>query len=374
MLTRLSSVRRDLSMLMRGLAGRTPPPLVARPTNRPRPPVVAAATLARTVVIEAIRRETADAVSLTLRDPAGAPLAFAPGQFFTIEVTVDGERLRRAYSASSDARDTARVTITVKRVAGGRVSTYLTERAAVGDRLGLLGPSGSFAADPAAAHVVAIVGGSGVTPVMAIARGLADAPAPRLTIVYGNRDRASIIFADELAALAAAGRATVDHVLDDAGGPLTEATIAARLDALELVDDARTQYLVCGPDPMMAAARTALTARGVDAARIREERFFAPTTATAATAAQPLTIRRGGVTTEAIVRPGATLLDAGLAAGVPLKLSCAMGGCGACAVKLVDGSVAMDEPNCLTAAERAAGTVLACVARPTAPCTIEAPT
>jgi ferredoxin len=50
-----------------------------------------------------------------------------------------------------------------------------------------------------------------------------------------------------------------------------------------------------------------------------------------------------------------------------------MGGCGACAVKLTAGEVAMDEPNCLGAGERAAGTILACVARPLSPCTVEAP-
>jgi ring-1,2-phenylacetyl-CoA epoxidase subunit PaaE len=385
MLPRLATLRRDVSTLVRGLLGHTPPPLVSRSHRRAAdaaPPSTAtaiaagAATLARTVVVESVRRETADAVSLTLVDPTGAPLAFRPGQFFTIEVTIDGQRLRRAYSASSDAREPGRVTITVKRVAGGRVSTFLTERAAVGDRLGLLGPSGDFTLDAAAppAHVVAIAGGSGITPIVAIARSLVDLPATRLTLVYGNRDRASVIFADELATLAAGGRLTVDHVLDDAGGPLTEPTIAARLDALAVTDDDATVYMLCGPDPMMAAARAALTARGVPSARVREERFFAPARPTAATAAQPLTIRRGGAVTQAIVRPGDTLLDAGLAAGVPLKLSCAMGGCGACAVTLVAGSVAMDEPNCLTVGERAAGTVLACVARPTAPCTIEAPT
>ena len=384
MLPRLATLRRDVSTLVRGLLGHTPPPLVPRPHRRAADATApastatpaGAATLARPVVIEAVRRETADAVSLTLVDPTGAPLGFRPGQFFTIEVTVDGQRLRRAYSASSDARQPGQVTITVKRVAGGRVSTYLTERAAVGERLGLLGPSGDFTLDAAAppAHVVAIAGGSGITPIVAIARSLADLPATRLTLIYGNRDRASVIFADELAALATGGRVTVDHVLDDAGGPLTDATIAARLDALAVVDDDATVYLVCGPDPMMAAARAALTARGVPTTRIREERFFAPARPTAATAAQPLTIRRGGAITQAIVRPGDTLLDAGLAAGVPLKLSCAMGGCGACAVTLVAGTVAMDEPNGLTVGERAAGTVLACVARPTAPCTIEAPT
>jgi ferredoxin-NADP reductase len=369
---RIATLRRDLTTLANGLIGRTPPPLIARRTRTaPRSPLGL-----RTAVIEAITRETADATSITLRDPTGASLAFTPGQFFTIETTIDGERVRRAYSASSDARDSSKVTITVKRVAGGRMSTFLTERAAVGMTVSLLGPSGDFTltAAPPSPHLVAIAGGSGITPIMAIARAVVANPAgPRLTLLYANRDRDAIIFRAALDELTArhADRLTVDHLLDTTG-PLDAATLAARLDRHAPPADA--VYLVCGPEPMMALARDTLTGRGVDATRIREERFFAPTRPTVPTAAQPLTIRRGGTTTRAIVRAGDTILDAGLAAGAPLKLSCAMGGCGACAVTLTEGAVAMDEPNCLTDAERARGTILACIARPTAPCTIEAPT
>ena len=64
-------------------------------------------------------------------------------------------------------------------------------------------------------------------------------------------------------------------------------------------------------------------------------------------------------------------LQAGLEAGVPLGYSCAMGGCGACKVKLLSGSVHMDEPNALTAQEREQGYVLACIAHPTEPVEVE---
>ena len=383
-MARLATLARDLTMLARGLTGRTPPPLVARAPRpsraepAPAPPLAAASTPTRTVVIDAITRETADAVSLTLRDPTGAPLPFTPGQFFTIEATIDGERVRRAYSASSDAREHDRATITVKRVAGGRMSTFLTERAAPGLALALLGPSGDFAlpapaATPAGAaprHVVAIAGGSGITPIVAILRAaLVDQPTTRVTLLYANRSRAAIIFADALAALVAqhGDRLRVVHHLDDEHGVPTTAAVAAHLAAD--VDD----LLLCGPAPLMALARDAAAGVGIAASRVREERFFAPTRPTVPTTAQPVTIRRGAAIARVIVRPGDTVLEAGLAAGVPLAMSCAMGGCGACAVRLVDGAVAMDEPNCLTAAERARGTILACVARPTAPCTVEAP-
>lgn len=374
----------DLRMLARGLMGHTPPPLVARrarpgdaaragsdrPGGAERGPVAAEraglasvprAGQARPVVVTAVKRETADAVSLTFRDPTGAPLAFTPGQFFTVEVAIGGERLRRAYSASSDSRTTDTATITVKRVAGGRVSGFLVDQAAPGLSLAVLGPSGEFGLDGAPAHVVAIAGGSGITPIMAIAR---TRTAP-LDLIYGNRDRAAIIFADELAGLA---HVRVRHVLGAEG--LHAAALAAELAAL--APPAGTRYLLCGPAPMMQAAREVLAARGVAPEDVREERFFAPARPAAPLAAQPVTIRRGARAHQVTVPAGATILEAGLAAGVPMELSCAMGGCGACAVTLVDGDVLLDEPSCLTAAERARGVILACVARPTSPCTVEA--
>jgi ferredoxin-NADP reductase len=295
-------------------------------------------------------------------------MAFVPGQFFTVLVPVEGEVLRRAYSISAGATD-GRVSITVKKIEGGRVSARLVDGAVVGMRLQVLGPSGEFTVAPdatAARHLVAIAGGSGITPIMSIVRSvLAVEARSRVTLLYGNRTEASVIFAAELARMEAGsgGRLVVKHVIEAREGRLDAA--AAPMDG-----DA---YYVCGPEAMMAAARAALLAGGVDGARIREEKFSSPARRQAAQVevAQPVTIRRGGVTLDVIVPAGATLLDAGLAAGVPMALSCAMGGCGACAVTLTAGEVVMDEPNCLGPDERARGTILACVARPLSPCTVE---
>lgn len=77
----------------------------------------------RTLRIARVVRETPDAVTLELEDPLGAPIRFVPGQFFTLILRVGEEVLRRAYSASSDARETDCVAVTVKRVAGGSSRT-----------------------------------------------------------------------------------------------------------------------------------------------------------------------------------------------------------------------------------------------------------
>jgi ferredoxin len=199
---------------------------------------------------------------------------------------------------------------------------------------------------------------------MAIARA-AKRTGTRASLIFGNRSAADVIFSAALDELGL----PVRHVLDSSGERLDRPVLARELDALAPGPDAH--YFVCGPAGAMAAAREELRARGVPAAQLHEERFATAERKVRARAAQPLTVRRGATIANVVVPPDATLLDAALAAGVDLPYSCAMGGCGACAVDLTAGEVDLDEPNCLAPDERARGRVLACVARPCGPCAIE---
>ena len=397
----LAQLRRDAAMVARRIAGKRPAPFTTRDAgsspSSAHPPEggnvaerMAALLAPRTARVARVVRETPDAVTLVLEDPedpAGAPFRFAPGQFFTLLVPIGAEVLRRAYSASSDAHDTARVAVTVKRVAGGVVPNHLNDVVREGDLLQVLGPSGSFTPPPAeedGRHLVLVAGGSGITPMMSIARTvLASEPGARITLIYGNRREEDVIFLDALDALARAHapRFSVRHVLSEppagwggGGGLLEESVVRRELERCGALTDAL--YFLCGPEPMMTAARKALRARGVAEGRILEERFNMPhlrarSAGGAGAGPQVLTIRANGAgTREVYVAPDQTLLEAGLSAGVPMDYSCAMGGCGACKVRLCAGEVEMEEPNCLTAQERAGGYVLACVSRLGAPATI----
>jgi ring-1,2-phenylacetyl-CoA epoxidase subunit PaaE len=378
----IAQLRRDAATVARGLAGRAPSPLIARPpANYVDDGARAYGTLLapRTLRIARVVRETADAVSLVLEDPTGGEIAFRPGQFLTLLVTIDGEPLRRAYSIASDCRDPSQVTIAVKRVAGGRVSSHVCDAFAEGQSVEVLGPSGSFGITPSptsSRHVLLLAGGSGITPMMAIARAvLALEPMSRVTLLYGNRAEADVLFAAALAGLARAyaDRFTLRHVLEDpregwlgGRGRLTRDVVQSELAALGVGDD--VEALVCGPEAMMREARAALVLRGLSAERIMEERFASPhLRAEHATArdGQPqiLTLRDRRGDRSIAVAPSQTILEAGLAAGLPMPYSCAMGGCAACKVKLCEGDVTMEEPSCLTAEERAQGYVLACVSR-----------
>jgi ferredoxin-NADP reductase len=374
--------RRDVTHVSRRLFGGDIAQTVARAPRIAAPTAARAATVARPMDLVAVTPETDDAVSLTLAPRDGRPVAFEAGQFLTLEVVIEGVAHRRAYSLSSSAADGARLTVTVKRVPGGLISNHLHDTAKVGDTIAVLGPSGSFTVGDAATprHVVLVAGGSGITPMMSLLRThLAASPSLRFTLVYGNRDRDHVIFRDALDALAAAhpDRFTLIHALEHAPdlwagitGRLDEATCARVFDGL--ANDSAT-WMLCGPDPMMAAARAALLARGVAPTHLREERFFTPSHGRTSGATEPrlVTIRTKGGSREVTAAPGMTLLDAGLAAGVDMPFSCTMGGCGACRVKVAAGDVALDEPNCLTTSERAAGYTLACCARAVTDVTVE---
>lgn len=384
---RVQQTRRDTDMVLRGLRGLKPSPLVDRPprpseADAPKPPASVTGPTPREMRVVRVVRETADALSIYLEDPTGQPLSFVPGHFLTVLVDVDGESLRRAYSLASPALPGAPPHVTVKRIPNGRVSNFLNDHLEAGQTLRVLGPSGSFTVEPdpeAERHLVMLAGGSGITPVMSIAHTvLAREPRSRVTLIYGNRGEADIIFRERLDALVRehGDRFQVDHVLSDpparwtgGTGLLDEATVHARLEAVGCEnDDACFEYFVCGPTPMMESVRAALAARNVPASRLREERFVRPeersTAASLPTEPQPVTVQLGGRSQSLIAQPGQTLLEAGMAAGMPMPFSCTMGGCGACRVRLVEGQVDSEEPNCLTADEKAEGYVLACVSRP----------
>jgi len=341
--------------------------------------------------VEEVVVETADAVSLVLVDLAGEPFRHEPGQFLTLQLEIDGRSVRRAYSIAWSSDDHRRVAIGVKRVPGGRASSRLVDGAKVGDVLEVLGPSGSFAAPPGPSDLLLVAGGSGITPLRRIAEAvMGHSPDARIALIFANRSAADVMFDSALRSLAQQhpGRFAVVHVHDvlSAGGtalmgPLDGDALESALSALPFSLAPDAPALLCGPDGMMRAARGALERRGLSAERILEERFASPEAPRAVDDAaraspdakpSPVTFRRkDGSVVVLAPRAGATVLEAGLEANVPLGYSCAMGGCGVCRVKLVSGEVSMMTPNCLDEDERASGHILACVATAISPVTVE---
>lgn len=331
----------------------------------------------REVRIAEVRRETPSALTLVLEDVGKNPgtFDFRPGQFFTLVAGVDGRTVRRAYSASS-APGSSRLEVTVKHIEGGRFSTHVHRNLRPGDRLAVCGPSGTFHTEPRPPdQIVLVAAGSGVTPMMSMIRArLADRPGrDRIALLHSSRSAEETIFGDELTRLAKDNpdRLSVTHVLTGRDGRLDADGVRRWVTGLSPARDAH--YYVCGPGPLMDTVQGVLAGLGVPDELVHQEHYTsARGTGTVATVPQEMTVERDGRPVgTVVVEPGQTLLDAGLAAGLPMPYSCTVGNCGDCVVRLRGGEVAQGEPNCLTPGQRADGYVLTCVGRPLSKVTLD---
>lgn len=370
--TAIRQLGRDLGVLRLRLQGGRLSPLVRREQS-PSARVETKRDLGfRRVRIQERVEETSDAVTLKL-DALDAPLnAHRAGQFLTLEVLVDGQTYRRAYSISSAEGEPVQVSI--KRIDDGVVSTYLSTQAKAGETLRVLGPSGTFGYTSIPAHALIVAGGSGITPCIAIAETLLRAGSG-VSLVYGSRAWEDIIFRQRLEALSHEHeKFYVDHVTEAAHpksthGRLDAQTLHKRL--AHVAAPADSAVFLCGPAAMMEAARTVFSDLGFS--DVREERFVSarPKPVLRVAEGHTLTILHGD---ERVETPSSgTLLETGLAAGVDMPFSCSVGGCAACKVKLVEGEVRHDELSCLTDDEKSEGYVLACCAEAATSCTIELP-
>lgn len=411
LLPRVTDRIRDARFLVKTLLGQSPSPLIPRAA---RAAFAAPGPTAQLATVVNTHRETPLATRLTLRAtapwlralagqfaivhwPASGPAAIlpsipGPGAASSRE---PGPPLRRAYSIVAQP-DAHTLEIIVKRIIEGQVSPALAE-AAIGTTLMVQAPLGQFVVAPERDRSVLhlfIAGGSGITPIWPMMQAvLREEPRSRVALLYGNQSPTETILLQELQNLAQreSSRCEVTFVNEtpatDAGcateqvGRLTEETLGHFVTRWVPTGEAaaHTRAYLCGPTPVMVAAQQVLQRAGVAAGSILQERYGSPdfvrTQRGQVAAALPrnATIAIGDTTFTVRVRGAQTLLEAAQQANVPLRSSCTMGGCGACLVTLRSGAVELDEPNCLTASERASGKILACVAHLQSDCTVDAP-
>lgn len=278
-----------------------------------------------------VRPEADDAVSLRLV-PNENWHGFVPGQFVQLSVWIDGIRYTRCFSISSAPGDGMPVRVTIKTLPGGRVSTWASREACPGDVVELSQASGEFVLpDPVPPRLLFVTGGSGITPVVAMARHLA-ASGYAGTIRWLHYARNEVILGDELGQLARRKPALHPRVYltrsETSGAP------SPRFSQDELdtqVPDWRTyETFACGPDPLLHAVTSVWEQEGL-AEHLHVEKF---------TAAMP---SRKPDDTEAAHRllfaksqketrgnEGASLLEQAEAAGLTPPSGCRMGICHTC--------------------------------------------
>ncbi|MEJ1974662.1 MAG: 1,2-phenylacetyl-CoA epoxidase subunit PaaE [Acetobacteraceae bacterium] len=332
------------------------------------------------------RQESADAVSIAFAVPPELAEAyrFTAGQHLTLRATLNGEAIRRSYSICAGPDD-GELRIAVKRVEGGAFSTWANTHLAPGCVVDVMTPAGRFgvpyAPDAARVHV-GFAAGSGITPILSVARGiLAREPGSRFFLVYGNRTARGMLFREALAALKDRylDRFALFHVLSQEAQdiPILNGRIdgeRVRLLLRHVVPAARVDHaFVCGPAGMSASVEAALAELGVPPERIHVERFVssaggAPhprSVAVDAPARHVATMIVDGNRRDVPVADGESVLDAALRAGMDLPYACKGGMCSTCRARVMAGAVAMTVNYALEPWELAAGFVLTCQAQPT---------
>ncbi|MFW9594922.1 MAG: 1,2-phenylacetyl-CoA epoxidase subunit PaaE [Macromonas sp.] len=339
--------------------------------------------------VKRVSPEAAGAVAITFDIPADLREAFTfePGQFLTLRADINGQDVRRNYSISSPRSRLAKqgeVEVGIRPVEGGLFSNWAATQVKAGDTMKVMTPDGRFVVKKQRAlHRVGFAGGSGITPILSIAATtLEEQPESKFTLVYGNRNMATVMFNEALQDLKDryAARFTMVHVLSSQAqevdllqGLVDSAKVRAIVDAL-LPVKSMDEVFICGPEPMMDAAENTLLELGVPRERVYTERFTASTPAAAPAAvaaavkAAPstktiqLVVVLDGKQHEMAMAPGEHVLDVALDAGLDLPYSCKAGVCCTCRAKVVQGSATMDKNYTLEADEVKQGFVLTCQA------------
>ncbi|MFC9621389.1 2Fe-2S iron-sulfur cluster-binding protein [Streptomyces sp. NPDC056930] len=338
--------------------------------------------------VRAIERLTDDSVAVTFAVPPELRETFRhkPGQHLNVRYSVDGEEIRRSYSICSPAAEEPSdpaLRVGIRLVDGGAFSTYALKELSVGDLIESMPPMGRFVLTPRAGHFAAIVGGSGITPVLSIAATLlAREPDASFCLIRSDRTAVSTMFLDEVADLKDRypDRFQLVTVLSreeqQAGlpsGRLDGDRLTELLPALLPVPEVDGWYL-CGPFGLVQAAERALHGLGVDRTRIHQEIFHvddgpnAPARTRAETPAHSsLTATLDGRSGTWPVQEGESLLETVLRSRSDAPYACKGGVCGTCRAFLVSGEVRMDRNFALEPEETGAGYVLACQSHPVTP-------
>lgn len=374
------------------------------------------------LTVSEVRRLTDDAIEVTFGVPAelAGQYDYLPGQYVALRTTLADEQgepheVRRSYSICAEPRSfedgSSEIRVAIKKDLGGLFSTWANAELKAGDVLDVMSPQGAFisrhgkdgasvqhnvmnsmnhpeelAGEPG--NFVAIAAGSGITPVIAIARTLLAAnPETTFDLVYANKAAMDVMFLEELADLKDKypSRLALHHVLsrEQRIAPLMTGRIdSEKLQALlssAIRSEDVDEWFLCGPFELVQLCRDTLAARGVEPEHVRFELFTTgrpdrpegnsgrPVVEDESQDTYKITFTLDGLTGDVASPTHAreSILNAALRVRPDVPFACAGGVCGTCRAKLITGTVTMDENYALEQDELDKGYVLTCQSHPT---------
>ncbi|HLU18070.1 MAG TPA: 2Fe-2S iron-sulfur cluster-binding protein [Edaphocola sp.] len=346
------------------------------------------------LTVKDIRQETAECVSVSFDVPESLKevFTFLPGQYLTLKAVVNGQEVRRSYSICSAPQD-GELRVAVKSVnPPGKFSTWANTELKVGDVLAVMPPLGNFTPrkiEKAQRNYLAFAAGSGITPIMSIMKSVLHTDlSSTFTLVFGNYNRNSIIFKEDIEALKNKymSRLRVFHVMNKESqeaellnGMITAEKVRSfkdyKLINYALIDD----VFICGPEPMIIALKDYfIEEEKLSPEQVHFELFSSPDQPKKVneeweakqqlidrTKVAKVTVKLDGNTFDMdLPFVGENILDAALQHGGDLPYACKGGVCCTCKAKLVSGEVEMEVNYGLEPDEIANNFILTCQSHP----------
>lgn len=333
--------------------------------------------------IKSANKVTAQSVAISFEIPDNLKHAFSfdAGQYVTLKTTINGEEIRRDYSICS-SKNSGDVTVAVKEVEGGTFSVYANSQLKAGDSIEVSSPNGRFifeANEAKTRTVAAFAAGSGITPVLSIAKTLLeDEPYSNFILVYGNKSSEDTMFFKDLVELQAfyGNRFHVHFIYSQTR---EEGALLGRIEksTVNLIvknkykDVTIEKFYLCGPEQMIHTIKDVLVENGVKEKAILFELFTAPVEAKSDSISETL----GGNSKikvlvddeefEFNMSKDQSILEAALKQDIDAPYSCQGGICSSCIARVTEGEAKMRQNNILTDGEVAEGLILTCQAHPT---------
>lgn len=318
------------------------------------------------LIVSKITKETENAVSIYFDTPSdlSAAFKFEAGQYLTLKCSINGEEVRRAYSISS-AEDSGELRVSVKKVEGGKMSTYLVDSLKAGDQIEVMPPEGRFTLEDSNDYVF-IAGGSGITPILSLIKK-AQLKHTNIKLLYANKSEAETMFKEELNTMlndqlaVSYFNSNEDHRLDEE--KLNE--------AFSSLKNSSTKIYICGPQGLIELSKEVAN-RHVDSNNIHIEYFASPDANnkseskpdTPALESGEIQLIIDGETHQLKVEAHETVLEAGERIGIDPPFSCQSGVCTTCRAKVISGEVEMENNFGLGQDEIDEGYILTCISKP----------
>lgn len=340
------------------------------------------------LTIKEIKKETADCVSIVfdLPEELQKDYNFKQGQWLTIKKELGGESVHRNYSICSSPLD-HELKIAVKKIPNGLFSTYANEVLQKGDSLDVMPPAGKFFTELEAENknnYFAFAAGSGITPILSIIKTtLQTEPNSSFTLVYGNKNRYSILFKEAIEAFKNKwlNRFRVIYILSR---EKTDTDLHfGRIDAEKCEQILNSTinpkninaFFLCGPEEMIFSVKDFLEKKGIEKTKIHFELFNIDNKKKASSnntipvsenkLISNITVKQDGRSFDFLLPyNGKNILNAAMETGADLPFACKKGVCCTCKAKLMEGEVEMDRVYGLEPEEIDQGYILTCQSHP----------